>query len=141
MPFVIGVMEIGGVEEGKKALQNYFRQAQVAPPQLPEFQGNVVAVHTAPFWDDDLAALHQRMERLNDELDQQAEKDLRLTPAAKEQGSQKAISKSFTQAELECLNDGVSNRGHHYMGAAKILAPIGQAFVEDMGELRTPASK
>ena len=138
---MIGVMGIGGVEEGEKAPQKYFRQAQVAPTQLPEFQGNVVAVQTAPVWDDDLDALHQRMERLNDELDQQAEKDRRLTPAAKEKARQKAISKNFAPAELKRLNDGVSHAGFHNLGAAKILAPIGQAFVEAMGELRTPASK
>ena len=54
MPFVIGVMGIGGVQEGKKPPQLYFRQAQAAPASLPEFKGNVVAVETAPFWDDEL---------------------------------------------------------------------------------------
>ena len=57
MPFVIGVMGIGGVKEGKKPPQMYFRQAQAAPASLPEFKGNVVAVQTAPYWDDDLDAL------------------------------------------------------------------------------------
>ena len=37
MPFVIGVMGIGGEKEGKKAPQMNFRQAQVAPMALPEF--------------------------------------------------------------------------------------------------------
>ncbi|MSR55568.1 MAG: hypothetical protein EXS09_20140, partial [Gemmataceae bacterium] len=44
LPFVIGVMGIGGMQEGKKAPQMHFRQAQVAPTLLPEFKGNVVAV-------------------------------------------------------------------------------------------------
>ena len=35
LPFVIGVMGIGGEKEGKKAPQMYFRQAQVAPPRSP----------------------------------------------------------------------------------------------------------
>ena len=39
----------------------YFRQAQAAPASLPEFKGNVVAVQTAPYWDDDLDALQTRM--------------------------------------------------------------------------------
>ena len=60
MPFVIGVMGIGGEKEGKKAPQMHFRQAQVKPTTLDEFKGNVVAVETAPFWDDDLDALQQR---------------------------------------------------------------------------------
>ena len=62
MPFVIGVMGIGGVKEDKKPPQLYFRQAQVAPTLLPEFKGNVVAVQTAPYWDDDLEALQARMD-------------------------------------------------------------------------------
>jgi hypothetical protein len=40
-----------------------FRQAMAAPAALPEFKGNVVAVETAPFWDDNLAALQARAER------------------------------------------------------------------------------
>ena len=39
MPFVIGVMGIGGLKEDKKpGSQMYFRQAQVAPVSLPEFK-------------------------------------------------------------------------------------------------------
>ena len=56
MPFVIGVMGIGGEKEGKKAPQMHFREAQRKPATLAEFKGNVVAVETAPFWDDDLDA-------------------------------------------------------------------------------------
>ena len=69
MPFVIGVMGIGGVQEGKKPPQLYFRQAQAAPASLPEFKGNVVAVQTAHYWDDELEALQQRMEKLTPKLD------------------------------------------------------------------------
>ncbi len=46
MRFVIGVLGVGGPEQ-----QIYFRQAMAAPASMPEFQGNVVAVETAPFWD------------------------------------------------------------------------------------------
>ena len=77
MPFVIGVMGIGGVQEGKKAPQMYFRQAQAAPASLPEFKGNVVAVETAPFWDDDLDALQQRREKLNDEAGPRSSRRIR----------------------------------------------------------------
>jgi hypothetical protein len=34
------------------------------------------------------------------------------------------------------LRSGVSNLGFHYLGAAKIIAPIGKAFAEAMVELR-----
>jgi hypothetical protein len=50
MPFVIGVMGIGGpdVGEGKNL---GLRKSQLATAQLPEFKGNVAAVETGPFWD------------------------------------------------------------------------------------------
>ena len=51
MPFVIGVLGVGGESENEA-----FRKAMAAPADLPEFKGNVVAVKTAPFWDQDIAA-------------------------------------------------------------------------------------
>ena len=50
MPFVIGVLGVGGEKNEK------FRKAMAAPADMPEFKGNVVAVETAPFWDHDIAA-------------------------------------------------------------------------------------
>ena len=55
LPFVIGVLGVGG--EGDNEV---FRKAMAAPADLPEFKGNVVAVPTAPFWDDDIAAAEPR---------------------------------------------------------------------------------
>ena len=107
MPFVIGVMGIDGMKPGLR--MQHFREAQVRPTLLPEFKGNVVAVQTAPFWDDDLAALQAR-----------AEKNEKLTPE-----------------EQKRLKVGVSNGGYHYLGAAKIMAPIGKAFAEAMVNLNT----
>ncbi len=130
LPFVIGVMGIGGVQEGKKARQMYFRQAQTAAAELPEFKGNVVAVETASFWDDDLDALQQRMEKLNEKLDREFKKDPSLKAAAKEDARKKAIAEAFTPEELKRFKAGVSNGGYHYLGAAKIMAPIGKAFAE-----------
>ncbi|HUY33787.1 MAG TPA: sialate O-acetylesterase [Pirellulales bacterium] len=136
LPFVIGVMGIGGVDEGKKAPQMYFRQAQAAPGSLPEFKGNVVAVQTAPFWDDDLDALQQRWEKLNEKVDQEAKKGPKLTPAEKDAARNKAIAENFAPEELKRLKGGVSNGGYHYLGAAKILAPIGKTFAEEMAKLQ-----
>ncbi|MFN6025902.1 MAG: sialate O-acetylesterase, partial [Planctomyces sp.] len=51
MPFVIGVLGVGGESENEA-----FRRAMAAPAELPEFTGNVIAVPTAPFWDHDIAA-------------------------------------------------------------------------------------
>jgi hypothetical protein len=51
MPFVIGVLGVGGESENEA-----FRKAMAAPADMPEFKGNVIAVPTAPFWDHDIAA-------------------------------------------------------------------------------------
>ena len=136
MPFVIGVMGIDGAGAGVKPPMIHFRQAQAAPASLPAFKGNVVAVQTAPFWDDDLAALHERMEKLNGKLDQEAKKDPKPTRAEKDVAREKAIAENFTPDELKRLKGGVSNGGYHYLGAAKILAPIGKAFAEAMAEFQ-----
>lgn len=136
LPFVIGVIGIGGEKEGKKAPQMYFRQAQRKPATLPEFQGNVVAVETSPFWDDDLETLKERMDRLNGTLDRAFKKNAKLTPAEKDAARQKAIANQFTPEELNRLKTGVSNGGYHYLGAAKILAPIGKAFADAVIDLQ-----
>jgi len=106
MPFVIGVMGIDGMKAGLR--MQHFRAAMAAPAALPEFKGNVVAVQTAPFWDDDLSTLQAR-----------AEKGEKLTPE-----------------EDKRLKAGVSNGGYHYLGAAKIMAPIGKAFAEAIIDLK-----
>jgi len=129
LPFVIGVMGVGGVKEGEKPPQMYFRQAQTAPASLPEFQGNVVAVQTASYWDDDLDALQQRMEKFNAKMDREFKEDPSLSREARDEVRKKAMAETFTPEELKRLK-GISNGGYHYLGAAKILAPIGKAFAE-----------
>jgi alpha-galactosidase len=84
-----------------------------APASLPEFKGNVAAVQTAPFWDDDLAALQARAEK----------------------------KESLTPEEEKRLKAGVSNEGYHYLGAARIMAPIGKAFAEAMVKLQKTERK
>ena len=59
MPFVIGVMGVGGMQEKP----NYFRLAMAAPAAMPEFKGNVVAVETAPYWDEPLGAMHTQSQK------------------------------------------------------------------------------
>ncbi len=61
MPFVIGVMGVGGLNEEL----DLFRQAMAAPAALPEFQGNVAAVQTAPFWDDALVTASAKRDEYN----------------------------------------------------------------------------
>lgn len=68
VPFGIGVTGIGGRREGGKPPHLCFRQAKAAPTSVPEFPGNVVAVETAPYWDDDWEALQRRMGKWDPKL-------------------------------------------------------------------------
>ena len=126
MPFVIGVMGIGGEKEDKKpGAQMHFRQAQVAVAALPEFKGNVVAVRTAPCWDDELEALQERMESYWPQVDAKVEEENDTSWENK----MKHMEKNYKPAEWKRLK-GASNGGYHYLGAAMIMAPIGKAFAE-----------
>jgi hypothetical protein len=126
MPFVIGVMGIGGEKEDKKpGTQKHFRQAQMAVASLPEFKGSVMAVRTAPYWDDELEALQERMESYWPEVDAKvaAENDTSW------ENKMKHMAKKYKPAEWKRLK-GASNGGYHYLGAARIMASIGRAFAE-----------
>jgi alpha-galactosidase len=138
LPFVIGVMGIDGLKGNTQGSMRHFRDAQRKPIALDEFKGNVVAVETAPFWDDELAALAERRERIFDTLEQ-AFREANPTPSEpeKQDARQKALEKEFKPEELKRLNLGVSNGGYHYLGSAKILGPIGKAFAEALVELKS----
>ena len=139
MPFVIGVMGIGGEKEGAKPPQMYFRQAQAAPALLRDFQGSVVAVQTAPYWDDDLESLRSRLEGLWPKMDAKAaeatKKNPKMTGEEVEAVKQKVVTEHFTPEEQKRLK-AASNGGYHYLGAAKIMGPIGKAFAEAMVNLQ-----
>jgi alpha-galactosidase len=135
MPFVIGVMGLNGMAPPQGEL--YFHQAQAAPAALPEFKGNVVAVETAPFWDADLDTLHRRDVKFWSQQDaraaEAAKKNPKLTGAEYQAAKdQVLLENGFTPEEVKRLRRGVSNLGFHYLGAAKIIAPIGKAFAEAM---------
>lgn len=133
MPFVVGVMGIDGLKGDKEGAMKHFREAQRKPGTLAEFQGNVLTVETAPYWDDDLDSLQQRKERLYDKLEERFRK-AKPTPKEpeKEAARKKALDEEFKPEELKRLKAGVSNGGYHYLGASKIMAPIGQAFAEEL---------
>ncbi len=60
MPFVIGVLGVDGESKNVN-----FRKAMAAPADRPEFKGNVLAVETAPFWDDTIAAAQPKQGEYN----------------------------------------------------------------------------
>ena len=72
-------------------------------------------------------------------MDQQAKKNPSLTADARVEAYRKAMAASFKPDELKRMN-GISNGGYHYLGAAKILAPIGEAFADALFGPRKPKS-
>ena len=137
MPFVIGVMGINGLKPSRS--ETHFRQAQAAPAARPEFQGNVLAVETAPFWDSDLHEARERIQALWPMADAAAAQKLRerpnITGQELEEFKNKLIAENLP-AEIAKRMSGVSNYAFHYLGAAKIMAPIGKVFAEELLKLR-----
>ena len=131
LPFVIGVMGVDGNPAGQKPPQKYFREAEVYPSTLSQFKGNVVAVHTAHFWDDHLYELVQRKDRLRQKVNALIKLHPDWSPKQKRQSYDQAKAIEFTPKELEELQEA-SNGDYHYLGAAKIIAPIGKAFADAM---------
>ena len=133
MPFVIGVMGVDGVQDKP----NYFRLAMAAPAALPEFKGNVVAVETAPYWDQPLGDI----DRKNGQIRQMghflrskhkghANKDGKMTKDQQQTYLKDYRAKLITPADEARWKRGASNAGYHYLGCAKTMALIGQAFAQ-----------
>ena len=122
---------IEGTRGDQHAPMMHFREAQRKPATLDEFRGNVFAVETAPFWDDELERLHERMENCWPKVDAKVEEEKRQQKPQADSWDNKMrlMAENFTPAEWRRLK-GVSNGGYHYLGAAKILEPIGKAFAQ-----------
>jgi alpha-galactosidase len=77
MPFVIGVMGLGGNTDGA------FQKAQAAPAEWDEFKGNVAAVFTGKYWDHEMEKLNPKAEEVRRSRDHAHEfsKDGKKLPA------------------------------------------------------------
>jgi len=142
MPFVIGVIGVGGVLDKKTpnrdtVIGRSFRMAMAAPANLPEFKGNVVNVLTEKYWDDKLGELALRGEKVQDRS-AALNKDASLSHEQRTAALDKYKAELFTPEELNLMEEGISNGDYHYLGAAKILAQIGKGFAEAMVELMKP---
>jgi hypothetical protein len=135
MRFVIGVLGVDG-KNAKEDTQQ-FRAAMAAPAALPEFQGNVVAVQTAPFWSDELAAIDRKRADvrqmsfyLNSKHKDHANADGHMTEMEKREYLKDYEAKLISPAEAALWQRGASNAGYHYLGCAKTFALMGEAFAE-----------
>lgn len=135
LPFVIGVLGVGGEEANAQTLE--FRRAMAAPADRPEFAGNVVAVPTAPFWSEELAAIADKRAKvsqmahwLRTQHPDYANRDGTLSEAEQREYVAKYEAELITPAEAAVWARGASNQGYHYLGCAKTFALMGQAFAE-----------
>jgi len=146
MPFVIGVMGVGGAKAGEDVQE--FRKAMTAPSLLPEFQGNVTAVPTSPFWSEELGAIDDKyaeVRQMSYYLDTK-HKDYanargRMTSKQKQEYLTKFEADLISPAEVALWNRGASNGGYHYLGCAKTFALMGQAFAEASLTMRKQPEK
>jgi alpha-galactosidase len=137
MPFVIGVMGVGGAAAGPETQE--FRKAMAAPATLPEFSGNVVAVETAPFWSEELGAIADKRDRvgqmrhfLDSKHPEHGNADGMMTEEQKREHLRKFEADLISPAEAALWKRGASNAGYHYLGSAKTFALMGRAFAEAM---------
>jgi len=146
MPFVIGVMGVSGAKAGREVLE--FREAMTAPARRPEFQGNVTAVPTAPFWSEELGAIddkYGKVRQMSYYLDSK-HKDYANADGSMTAEQKRAYLKSFeaeliSNADVALWKRGASNAGYHYLGCAKTFALMGKAFAEaNLAMLNPPHS-
>lgn len=144
MPFVIGVLGVGGAKANPQTIE--FRKAMAAPAALPEFRGNVVAVETAPFWSEELRAIADKHDRvrqmsyfLNSKHKDHANADGKMTDKEKREYLAKYEAQLISPQEAAIWKRGASNAGYHYLGCAKTFAQMGQAFADaNLGLLKPP---
>jgi hypothetical protein len=143
LPFVIGVLGVGGPtseygpgEQRYKSTHQNFRDAMAAPALMPEFNGNVAAVRTEKYWDQELSAARAK----DNSIRQHAKKlaaSAKLKPAEANADLEKMRMEGLTERERLILEKGISNQEFHYLGSAKILGGIGKGLAEAMVELGT----
>jgi len=147
MPFVIGVMGVGGPIEKYsnpryKVTHSNFRAAMAAPTKLPEFKGNVVAVRTGLYWDKPLEAIADKFGKvrsmsryLRNKSKGHPNEDGKMTPKQQQEYLKEYRAKVITPEDEAMWKRGASNAGYHYLGCAKTMALIGRAFAEAMLEM------
>ena len=129
MKFVIGVMGVDGVKnvnEGNTA----FRQAMALPASLPEFQGNVAAVQTGPYWDEALGAIDAKLQSvrqmaylLRTKNPKEANKDGNMSKEEQREYVKKFKAELISSEDEALRSRGASNAGYHYLGCAKTIVP------------------
>ena len=136
LPFVIGVMGVGGptnnydkVSQRYKATHQNFRDAMSAVAAQAEFKGNVFNVLTENCWDQELAALSKRKSKIDGKI-RQLQRKGNVSKEEIDSIRKKLTEEEFSADELNILETGKSNAEFHYLGSSKIMACIGREFAK-----------
>ena len=140
MPFVIGVLGVGGPVDPASAKQTkkHFREAMALPAKKMK---HVVAINTAVYWDPALAAIDKkrgevksmaRLLRIKHKNSPNANGS--MTPAQQKAYLEKYRAELISPEEQALWDRGASNQGYHYLGSAKTLSQIGEAFAKALLE-------
>lgn len=141
MPFVVGVLGVGGETVGDST--EAFRKSMAAPAEMEEFKGNVFNVYTHKYWPSDLCAVMDKVGVIKGEYKAKSMKlkgqqnkgvDVRKEQAALDVEMNEKIKQTLTPDEFFLMENGVSNAGYHYLGSAKFFAQIGKAFADTLLE-------
>ncbi len=149
LPVVIGVMGVSGpleiVPDRYRSTHAEFRRAMAAPAKLPEFEGTVAAVQTAPYWDVALAAIDTKREQIRSKAhslrtknSNQENADGSMTSEDIQDFMREYERTLFTKEERDLEQRAKSNAGYHYLGSAKTYSQIGQAFANAMLQISKP---
>jgi hypothetical protein len=148
LPFVIGVMGVGGATAGENT--EAFRKSMAAPAETKEFKGNVANVFTAKYWPAELDALLAKSKPFKNELSSKQKElkkqDMNRADRSKAEARLKEemrakLAKVLTDDELFLLDNGISNQGFHYYGSAKFFGQIGKTFAETLVDLKKNGRK
>jgi hypothetical protein len=139
---MIGVLGVGGPtaayrpeQQRSKATHQHFRDAMVAPAQLPEFKGNVATMLAEQYWDPELTAAKARENQIK-QCAKQLAAESRLPPGDEKTALKKMLAEGLTERERLVIETGISNLEFHDLGSAKFLGGVGKGLAEAMAELR-----
>lgn len=145
LPFVIGVMGVGGPikDTRKRAVHVNFRAAMAAPARMKGFRGNVVAVPTSPYWDEQLDEIGGRISKVNNmakmlrtKHKNHPNKDGSMTKQQQRDYVDDYRKQIVSVEETATHARGASNAGYHYLGCAKTMAQIGVAFADALLQMK-----
>lgn len=137
MPFVIGVLGVGGPvdpSDARSLPKKHFREAMALPAKKMK---HVVAVDTAVFWDPKLDAIDQKRGKVKSmarllRIEHKSGPNANGSMTKEQQKAyiDKYTAELITPEEQALWDRGASNQGYHYLGSAKTLSQIGEAFAK-----------